>query len=347
MVQVKPGMRVDAWIKTLKEQLNEGVQMVVLLLPGSKGRCNLYDDVKKFLLTEFPIPSQVVLTSTIQRGKNLRSIISKVLIQMNAKLGGVPWAVDKLPFMTEPTMICGMDVFHSTALGKKSVLALTASMNQSATTYWSKSVIQDEIGQEGSTNLQTGMTNALEAFKRNNGAFPAKLIFYRDGVGEGQVQGICAPEIEQIKQAMASHGIADSCKMMYVNCSKRVNTRIFAGDPSRFQNPAAGTVIDQNVTDRDVYEFYLVSVAAKQGMTTPTRFSVLYDTVRDSPDKIQLLTFKLCHNYYNVSGAIKEPACIRYAHRLAALVGERGGRNKEPPVIHSDFEKGDPKLYFI
>lgn len=103
--------------------------MVVLILPGSKGRCNLYDDVKRFLLTEFPIPSQVILTSTIQRGKNLRSIISKVLIQMNAKVGGVPWAVDNLPFMKEPTMICGMDVFHSTALGKKSVLALTASMN--------------------------------------------------------------------------------------------------------------------------------------------------------------------------------------------------------------------------
>lgn len=88
-------------------------------------------------------------------------------------------------------------------------------------------------------------------------------------------------------------------------------------------------------------------MAARQGMTTPTRFSVLYDTVQASPDQVQLLTFKLCHNYYNVSGAIKEPACIRYAHRLAALVGERGGRNKEPPVIHRDFEKGDPKLYFI
>ena len=129
MVKVRPGMRADAWIKTLKEQLNEGVQMVVLLLPGSKGKCNLYDDVKRFLLTEYPIPSQVVLTATIQRGKNVRSIVSKILIQMNAKVGGTPWAVDKLPFMTEPTMICGMDVFHSTALGKKSVLALTASMN--------------------------------------------------------------------------------------------------------------------------------------------------------------------------------------------------------------------------
>lgn len=84
-------------------------------------------------------------------------------------------------------MICGLDVFHSTALGKKSVLALTASMNQTATTYWSTNVIQDEIGQEASNNLQTGMVGALEAFKRNNGAFPTKLIFYRDGVGEGQV----------------------------------------------------------------------------------------------------------------------------------------------------------------
>ena len=54
--------------------------MVVLLLPGTKARCPLYNDVKRFLLSEYPIPSQVVLTSTIQRGKNLRSIISKVLI---------------------------------------------------------------------------------------------------------------------------------------------------------------------------------------------------------------------------------------------------------------------------
>lgn len=34
MVSVRPGMKLDAWIKALKEQLNEGVQMVVLLLPG-------------------------------------------------------------------------------------------------------------------------------------------------------------------------------------------------------------------------------------------------------------------------------------------------------------------------
>jgi len=54
---VKPGMKSDAWIRELQKQLNDGIQMVVLLLPGAKGKCALYDDVKRFLLTEYPIPS--------------------------------------------------------------------------------------------------------------------------------------------------------------------------------------------------------------------------------------------------------------------------------------------------
>jgi len=73
-------MRSDPWIRVLKEQLKEGVQMVVLIIPGQKGKSQLYDDLKRFLLTEYPIPSQVVLANTISRGKNLRSIIAKVLI---------------------------------------------------------------------------------------------------------------------------------------------------------------------------------------------------------------------------------------------------------------------------
>jgi len=50
------------------------------------------------------------------------------------------------------------------------------------------------------------MQNACNAFKKHNGAFPSRIVFYRDGVGEGQVQGICLPEVEQIKQALVSLG---------------------------------------------------------------------------------------------------------------------------------------------
>ena len=71
-------MNAESWKKELKSKLNSGVQAIVLLLPGQKGRNNLYDEVKRFLLTEYPIPSQVVLCNTISRGKNLRSIVNKV-----------------------------------------------------------------------------------------------------------------------------------------------------------------------------------------------------------------------------------------------------------------------------
>ena len=55
----------------------------------------------------------------------------------------------------------------------------------------------------------------------------------------------------------------------------------------------------------------------------------VHDDIGACPSKIEDLTYKLCYTYYNVSGAIKEPAAIRYAHRLAALIGERAGRGGE------------------
>lgn len=143
------------------------------------------------------------------------------------------------------------------------------------------------------------------------------------------MNGICCPEIEQIKAAIAGLGI--QVQFMYINVSKRINTRIFGGDIGSFRNPMPGTVIDTSITDSGIYEFFLVSTAAKQGLSSPVRYTVLYDSIGDAPDKIELLTYKLCYTYYNVSGSIKEPSAIRYAHRLAALIGERGGKGKEPP----------------
>lgn len=61
MHSVRGAMRSDNWIKDLRNKLNDGIQMVVLILPGAKGRTQLYDDIKRFMLTEYPIPSQVVL----------------------------------------------------------------------------------------------------------------------------------------------------------------------------------------------------------------------------------------------------------------------------------------------
>ena len=40
---------------------------------------------------------------------------------------------------------------------------------------------------------------------------------------------------------------------------KRIKTRIYLLDAGAVQNPCAGTVLDHDITMRDLYDFYLVS----------------------------------------------------------------------------------------
>lgn len=50
---------------------------------------------------------------------------------------------------------------------------------------------------------------------------------------------------------------------MFLNVNKRVNTRLFSGDVGNYKNPMPGLVVDQGITDKDEYSFYMVSTSAR------------------------------------------------------------------------------------
>lgn len=87
-------------------------------------------------------------------------------------------------------------------------------------------------------------------------------------------------------------------------------------------NPLPGTIADMEVTRRNYYDFYLVPQTANRGTVSPTHYIVLHDNSGLSPDKVQRLSFKMCHMYYNWPGTIKVPAPCQYAHKIAYLVGQ-------------------------
>lgn len=108
------------------------------------------------------------------------------------------------------------------------------------------------------------------------------------------------------------------------------------------------------------YDFFLVSQAVRQGTVSPTSYHIIHDTSGLSAGKIQLMTYKLTHLYYNWSGTgelkiyfsviiledkkyflilVRVPAVVQYAHKLAFLVGE---------FLHqSPSESFENKLYFL
>ena len=54
----------------------------------------------------------------------------------------------------------------------------------------------------------------------------------------------------------------------------------------------------------------------RQGTVNPTSYNVLEDTSGLNPERLQKLTYKLTHLYYNWPGTVRVPAPCQYAHKV-------------------------------
>lgn len=87
----------------------------------------------------------------------------------------------------------------------------------------------------------------------------------------------------------------------FIVVSKRINTRFFtsAGQQGGAGNPECGTLVDNTVTHKERYDFFLVSQKVTQGTVSPTSYNIVEDNTGFPPDRHQLLAYKLTHLYYN------------------------------------------------
>lgn len=148
-------------------------------------------------------------------------------------------------------MVCGFDVSHNTASRSGvSYGAFVASMDLKSSCKFYSSVAQHVNGVECAANIKIHMQKAIYEFKANHGTLPARIIFYRDGVGDGQVKTIVETEVEQLKELLGHTygGGENSFKFAYVIVNKRINTRFFTENRNSYDNPVPGTVVDNTVT---------------------------------------------------------------------------------------------------
>ncbi|NWI29531.1 PIWL2 protein, partial [Sula dactylatra] len=87
--------RIETYAKTIRSVLGSEDKVQLLLCIISSSREDLYAAIKKLCCVQLPVPSQVINAQSLtgQSGK-MRSVVQKVLLQMNCKLGGELWGVD-------------------------------------------------------------------------------------------------------------------------------------------------------------------------------------------------------------------------------------------------------------
>ncbi|XP_050090510.1 protein aubergine-like [Anopheles aquasalis] len=287
----------------------------------SNDRADRYREIKKKCCVDRAIPTQVIKARTISKPmKGLMTVATKVIIQLNCKLGGVPW-VTRNPM--KHIVILGYDVCHDTRNRSKSYGAITATMfdNDSQDPRQFSCVEHHGKGEELSNFMSASVTKVLRAYQREFGPdrLPRRFLLYRDGVGDGQLQQVVEHEVQAIKKrldAVYENYQPHKPLLGVIVVSKRINTRLFA----KGRNPVPGTVVDDVITLPERTDFFLVSQSTRQGTVSPTSYNIVFNELGLSTDQIQIYTYRQTLMYYNWCGGVRVPAVCQYAHKLAFLV---------------------------
>uniref|UniRef100_A0A5K3FNC3 Protein argonaute-1 n=1 Tax=Mesocestoides corti TaxID=53468 RepID=A0A5K3FNC3_MESCO len=311
--------QVEPMFRFLKNQ-HTGLQLIVVVLPG---KTPVYAEVKRVGDIMFGLATQCVQSKNVN--KTSPQTLSNLCLKINVKLGGinsilVP-AVRPAVFR-EPVIFFGADVTHPPAgdKTKPSIAAVVASMDAHPSRY-SATVRVQSHRQEIIQDLYPMVRSLLLQFYRSTRFKPTRIIYYRDGVSEGQFLNVLNHELRAIREACVRLEIGYQPGITFVVVQKRHHTRLFCADKKdqmgKSGNIPAGTTVDQIITHPTEFDFYLCSHAGIQGTSRPSHYHVLWDDNHFSADDLQNLTYQLCHTYVRCTRSVSIPAPAYYAHLVA------------------------------
>lgn len=304
------------------------LELIVVLL----GRSACYADIKEAAEVKLGIRTQCILQNNATRKCN-PALVSNLCLKINAKLGGINNGLlpqEKPAIFAKPLIIIGADVTHP-APGdrvKPSIAACVASMDSVPSKY--RAAVRVQIQQEEAVarveiieDLQAMVVELMKAFYAETRHKPERIIFYRDGVSEGQFAAVRDTEVQAIRNACKDLARDGSYQppVTFIVVQKRHHTRFMPANErdgvGRCKNIPPGTTVDTVVTHPVDFDFFLCSHAGIQGTSKPAHYYVVHDDSDFKSDELQKLSYYLCHTYARCARSVSIPAPVYYAHLAA------------------------------
>ncbi|XP_055830297.1 protein argonaute 5-like [Solanum dulcamara] len=327
------------------QEINKGnhqakyLQLLIVIVPDAPG---YYGLIKRVCETDLGIVSQCCNPKNCGQANN--QYFENLALKINVKVGGrnsvLEQAVNRrIPYLTDvPTIVFGADVTHPQPGedSSPSIAAVVASMDWPEVTKYKgivsaqphrKEIIMDLYTEKEDPKkgiVRGGMImELLKAFRRSTGHKPARIIFYRDGVSEGQFNQVLLEEMDAIRKACNSLEEGYLPRVTFVVVQKRHHTRLFPANHNdrnmtdKSGNILPGTVVDTKICHPTEFDFYLCSHAGIKGTSRPAHYHVLFDENAFSADAIQNLTNYLCYTYARCTRSVSLVPPAYYAHLAA------------------------------
>ncbi|CAF0953109.1 unnamed protein product [Adineta ricciae] len=291
-------------------------------------------DIKDCGTLQFGIMTQCAVLSKIDGNRSLSSYCENLIRKINFKNSGINTKVNLNETLknkksrTDSYMFFGGDVIHPTNVTRQhpSIAAVVGSGDSLCSTTAVR--VCKQYPKEGKCSIETilGLTEMVEQLlnynQKANKVLPNKVVFYRDGVDDGQFGKVIGYEIPAIRKAFdAVYGEKSKHpQLTFLVVKKRHNTRFFAYNQSsdETKNMPIGTVIDTTIVHPYQNNFYLNSHNAFQGVNHPSLYHVLLDEIGFTANELQLLTYHLCFTDPRSSASEAIPSVVHQAD-IAAL----------------------------
>ena len=271
--------------------------------------------------------SQVVRSSTIGK-KGLMSICSQILLQMNSKLGGIPYIIKFDKTINERKLIVvGVDSSH--IQGKRTGVGMVSTIDKDFSSFYNKEqIIKEENKKELTFCVSSFLEEAIQEYKKQNKDDPKGIIIYRQGVSLQQKEKL-KEEIKQIDSVCKTKNVL----YYYILVNTKTNYKIFHIEDGEYYNPYSGLLVLEGITNRNYFEFYIQPQEVKEGSSTPTCFHVAFGNL-DFPEIIPKFTFDLCHIYSNWKGAVRVPHVLKAAEKLSKMTAKYTKEELNPKLKH-------------
>ncbi|CAL5040618.1 unnamed protein product [Urochloa decumbens] len=316
------------------------LDLLIGILPDNNG--SLYGDLKRVCEIDLGIVSQCCCAKQVF--KMNKQILANLALKINVKVGGrntvlVDAVSRRIPLVTDrPTIIFGADVTHPHPGedSSPSIAAVVASQDWPEVTKYAGLVSAQSHRQELIEDLykvthdpQRGticggmIRELLISFKKSTGQKPQRILFYRDGVSEGQFYQVLLHELDAIRKACASLEANYQPQVTFIVVQKRHHTRLFAHNHNdqnsvdRSGNILPGTVVDSKICHPTEFDFFLCSHAGIKGTSRPAHYHVLWDENNFTADALQTLTNNLCYTYARCTRSVSIVPPAYYAHLAA------------------------------
>jgi eukaryotic translation initiation factor 2C len=228
MMRARPG----ELEKLLEQCLKKGYKIVFVIIID---RNDCYAQVKQAAELKVGILTQCIKANTVFRmERNPMMTVNNILLKVNAKLNGknhevVEPSYQRFNSLNDGVMFVGGDVTHPSPDQRDipSVVGVACSYDQVGFRYQCAWRLQDPK-MEMIVDLQNILTEHLKFYKQKNGRLPGKIMYYRDGVSEGQFSEVLSVEMTAIRGALkAMYGTNPPAKVTFIVVQKRHHTRFF------------------------------------------------------------------------------------------------------------------------